>query len=190
MATISRVLDIPKSSVQYTIELSPQRLNGASISRSGRPRIINERTKAHILRLIRQNPFILYGEIRAQIPLAPSNSTILRMLKESGYGHWRAKCRPKILEQHANIRYNWCMERRNWSTERWRLVVFTDECSVEIGRGKRRRWCFRLNYRNEKWKKDFIFPYNKSKGTSIMVWSAIWGGGHAEIDLLKRDSDS
>ncbi|KAL2786194.1 hypothetical protein BJX66DRAFT_313127, partial [Aspergillus keveii] len=54
MATISRVLDIPKSSVQYTIELSPQRLNGASISRSGRPKLINERTKAHILRLIRQ----------------------------------------------------------------------------------------------------------------------------------------
>jgi DNA-binding transcriptional MerR regulator len=52
MATISRVLDIPKSSVQYTIGLSPQRLNGASISRSGRPKIIDERTKAHRIRPI------------------------------------------------------------------------------------------------------------------------------------------
>jgi hypothetical protein len=74
--------------------------------------------------------------------------------------------------------------------EQWRAIVWSDECSVEIGKGKRQKWVFRINHHGEKWKKDYIQPYQKSKGISIMVWAAIWGGGHSDISLLRSDLES
>ncbi|EYE93317.1 uncharacterized protein EURHEDRAFT_160916 [Aspergillus ruber CBS 135680] len=48
---------------------------------------------------------------------------------------------------------------------------------------------WRLNHFNEKWKKKHIVPYTKSKGISIMVWAAVWGGGHTEIYRTSRDEE-
>ncbi|OJJ85443.1 uncharacterized protein ASPGLDRAFT_45406, partial [Aspergillus glaucus CBS 516.65] len=39
-------------------------------------------------------------------------------------------------------------------------------------------------------RKKHIIPYTKSKGISIMIWAAIWGGGHTEIYRMSRDEES
>jgi hypothetical protein len=48
----------------------------------------------------------------------------------------------------------------------------------------------RLQPNSPRQKKAFIFLYNKSKGPSMLARSPIWSGGHAEIDVPKRDSES
>ena len=73
---------------------------------------------------------------------------------------------------------------------RWRAIIFSDECSVEIGKGKRKRWCFRLNYQGEKWKKENISPYKKRQRNLCMVWGAIWGSSCSDITFLERDPTS
>jgi hypothetical protein len=70
------------------------------------------------------------------------------------------------------------------------LVIFSDECSIEIGKGKKDRWCFRLNYQSEKWKKENIQPHKEGNIISVMVWGAVWGGSRSDIVLLERDPDS
>ena len=55
------------------------------------------------------------------------------------------------------------------------------------GKEKQNIWCFHLNRLGEKWKMEFIQPYKKGKGLSIMIWAAIWGGAHSEITILDCD---
>ena len=104
ISKISDQLGIARSTVQYTLEQNPTRYDNESRPRAGRPSKISARSRALILRLIKTNPFITYGDIPLQARLNVHNSTILRMLKESGYGHWRAKERPQLLERQAKIR--------------------------------------------------------------------------------------
>lgn len=93
-----------------------------------------------------------------------------------------------MKDEHAKKRLEWALSHRDWSIEQWRQIIWSDECSVELGKGKRQKWCFRLKQLGEKWKKDYIIPYSKSKGISIMIWAAIWGDNHSEIDRMVRDS--
>jgi transposase len=184
---ISAELQIPYSTIIFTRDQNDQRNNGNSLTRSGRPKILSERDKNHLFRVIRANPFISYNELREQTSITVSNDTLLRTIRDSGYGHWKAKKRPKLTEEHARLRLEWAKAHQDWTPEQWAKVIWSDECSVELGKGKQDSWVFRLNQHGEKWKKKHITTYKKGKGISVMIWAAIWGGGHSEITLLSRD---
>ena len=66
----------------------------------------------------------------------------------------------------------------------------SDECSAEAGKGDRESYCFRLNAKGEKWKKQYIKPYKKGKGISVMIWAAIWGENKSDLTVLSRDWES
>ena len=67
--------------------------------------------------------------------------------------------------------------------------MFSDECSVEKGKGKKRQWAFGTPA--QKWDKDKIKTHNKSKGISVMVWGGIGGTvGRTELIIMTRDEES
>jgi transposase len=101
---IGRELEIPRSAVRTTLQRDPQRIDGKSCARTGGPKSYTERDSRHILTIIKRNPFVTYRTIREQTGLDVSRRTFLRILKESGYGHWRAQKRPKLTDEHAKIR--------------------------------------------------------------------------------------
>ncbi|KAJ5129196.1 uncharacterized protein N7515_005235 [Penicillium bovifimosum] len=186
-ATIARHFGLSPSTIQYTLEQEHARADGKTCPRSGRPPILSEGDKRLILRLIKRDPFIVYREIRDQSGLTASDDTLLRLVKSSGYGHWKARKRPFLTPEVAAPRYKWALAHRNWMWDDWMRVVWSDECSVEIGKGKRHRWVFHLNHTNKKYKKEHVITYRKSKGLSIMIWGAIWGGGSSKIYQMVRD---
>jgi transposase len=187
---ISQKLEIPRRTVRDTITRNPERKDGESKSRSGRPKVLSERDIRHILALIRQEPFIPYRQIKFELNLSCSTPTIYSALKSSGYGHWMARQRPKLEAQHAKKRYEFAIQYGDWDEKEWSNIIFTDECSIELGSGKRRRWVFRLNRRGEKWKKQYVQPIKKGKGVRIMVWAAIWGENRSDLLQLERDFES
>ncbi|KAJ5129199.1 uncharacterized protein N7515_005238 [Penicillium bovifimosum] len=189
-ATIARHFGLSPSTIQYTLEQEHARADGKTCPRSGRPPILSEGDKRLILRLIKRDPFIVYREIRDQSGLTASDDTLLRLVKSSGYGHWKARKRPFLTPEVAAPRYKWALAHRNWMWDDWMRVVWSDECSVEIGKGKRHRWVFHLNHTNKKYKKEHVITYRKSKGLSIMIWGAIWGGGSSKIYQMVRDEAS
>jgi len=48
----------------------------------------------------------------------------------------------------------------------------------------------RLRLKMEKEAYSPLHHKTKGKGISIMIWAAIWGGGHAEIYRMNRDEES
>ena len=88
----------------------------------------------------------------------------------------------------AGIRYQWALEHETWTFEDWAKIIWSDECSVERGTGKRREWVFRTP--NQKWQKDMIQPYKKGKDVSIMVWACFWGMQRSNLYALERDLEA
>jgi transposase len=189
-AEIARRLQIDESTAGKTIKLDSKRCNGESRSRSGRPKTLSPRDIRRIITEIKKDPFLSYQDIRARTGVNVSNTTFKKYLKESGYGHWKAAKRPQLKEEHAALRLQWAEAHKDWSYEEWSKIIWSDECSIEIGKGTKNIWVFRMNQIGEKWKKEFIIPCKKGKGISYMVWGAIWGGSYSEINILSRDMEA
>jgi hypothetical protein len=50
--------------------------------------------------------------------------------------------------------------------------MWSDECSVERGRGKLIVWVF--GPRADKWKPELVTTYKTGKDIRVMVWGALW----------------
>ncbi|KAJ5779505.1 hypothetical protein N7457_007225 [Penicillium paradoxum] len=87
IAKIAQHFSLSKSTIQYTLEKEPLRHEGNNQNRVGRPSILSVDDRSMVIRLIRNDPFITYQEIREQNGLTASDDTLLRMVKASGYGH-------------------------------------------------------------------------------------------------------
>ena len=112
---ISQDLQIPRSTIVDTIQQNSTRNEGKSNPRPGRPKSYSERDERHILLLIKRDPFITYQSIRERTGLNLSSRTFLTILKKSGYGHWRAKKRPKLTKEHAKLRLEWAKLHKDWT---------------------------------------------------------------------------
>lgn len=190
MVDIQQAMDLPYTTIQTTIATYHSSTTGTSSPRNGRPELLSETDKRYILLQIKRDPFIRTEDICKLLQTSISPRTVARMPKESGYGHWKAQKRLQLTEKAAKLRYEWAYRHRDWTYDQWRRIIWSDECSVELGKGKRNQWVWRLNHFTEKWKKKNIVPYTKGKGMSIMIWEAIWGGDYTEIYQMSRDEAS
>jgi transposase len=164
---IAAELELEYSTVYRTIQLDLTRHEGASLPRTPRKKSYTEADERILLRHVRLNPKDTYAKIKIACGLACSKSTLRKILKEHGITNWRAKRRPFLTEKNAAARLKWCLERQHWLAEDWALVVWSDECSVERGRGQRDEWVFRTP--GQKWHRQMIQTYDAKKNMKVMV---------------------
>jgi transposase len=118
-----------------------------------------------------------------------SLATYRRTLAKHNITKWRAARRPVLTPEHAKARKAFALKYRDWDTEKWSNIIWSDECSVERGAGKKREWVFRTP--QQKWAKEMVETYNKGKGISVMVWAAFSGkGGRSELYVMERDPEA
>nr|POE60622.1 transposable element tcb2 transposase [Quercus suber] len=182
-AHISEAENLPESTIRSMIKKANTRLTFDNNARTGRPRIRNQRDERAVLRAIREQPKLTYKQLKQATGLEFSTSTFKRILKENGITNWRCKRRPHLTQAHATARLNWAL--LNQQTD-WLQWLFSDECSVEKGVGKRVEWAF--GYPSEKWEKKHITTYSKGKQGSVMVWACI-GTSVEETELVIMDRD-
>ncbi len=185
---IGRLTNCTPGTVATTLQLNTLRKNGETRPRSGRPPILTRGDKRLILRIIQRNPKLTYAALKIETGLTVSKSTLYRMFKDEGISNWLVKKRPLITPEVAVKRLQWAKKYRNWTWDEWRKIIWSDECSLERGKGGRRVWVFRTPY--EKYQKDLICPYKKDKDISVMIWGAIHGDGRSDVVIMERDPDS
>ena len=92
----------------------------------------------------------------------------------------------------AAKRLAWALERKDWPAERFYNIMWSDECSAERGGRKERRWCFGVPA--NKWHKEFVQTYLKSREISVMVWACFWKESgqikRSNLWILERDFES
>jgi hypothetical protein len=117
----------------------------------------------------------------------PIGRTAFRALLQKHYiSQWIAKKRPHLLEQHCRERLAFCVTNRNRD---WSRFIFSDECSVEKGKGKKRSWVW--GDPRYKWDHNMIETFPKGKQACVMVWGAICeafvGSTSSQLVVMKRD---
>ena len=111
---IAKATKLHRNTVRMAVINASLQQNGVSRPRSGRPPLITERDKRHIIRIARVNPRATYPELKEKTGHNFCRSTIYRILQEYGLTNWLAKERPLLTEEVAAKRLTWCRERRNW----------------------------------------------------------------------------
>ena len=167
--------DASRKAVRGSIALEILNTNGASLPRPGRPIIYDARDKRSMLRCLRLEPKLTFDQRWEATGLNMSNGTIKNIARENSLSHWRAKARPALTPEVAALRLTWCLKRRHWKTKEWRKYMWSDECSAEWGKGKKRSWVWGTP--SDKWKPAFVDTYRKGKDLRVMVWAMFWGEG-------------
>jgi transposase len=78
---------IPVGSIRGIRSRYKKQTSAKSLPRSGRPPLLGERDKRHLLRLITENPTVTYKELLAHTGLTCSTVTLKRYLKANGVEH-------------------------------------------------------------------------------------------------------
>jgi transposase len=192
LGQIANALNLPKSTVQTTLFLDQLRNHGQSLPRNGAPRAYTDRDERKILRYVRNNPKTKYAKVKEECGVIISTRTIKRILRDNGILSWRAKRRPALTPEVAAKRLEWAKFRKDWPAERFYNIMWSDECSAERGSGKENEWCFGIL--TQKWNKDFVQTYGKSRDISVMVWACFWWeDGHirrSDLYIMDRDFES
>jgi transposase len=98
---------------------------------SGRPKKLNERDKRHLKVVLTQNRRTTTEKMQKEFIESTgkevSKSTVRRTLYEMGYHSRAALRKPLISEPNRLICLSWARERRSWTINDWKKVVWSDE---------------------------------------------------------------
>lgn len=108
--------------------------------RSGRPQVLDARDHRRIFRTIANNPKITTARLRAEVAPHVAAKTIARFLSTSGLKKWRCRKRPLLTDERVAARLRWALLHDNKPLEYWQRWRWSDECSIERGKGG--KWDF------------------------------------------------
>lgn len=140
---IARAEQLSEKTVRGILERAPNQVSCISNPRSGRPRKLNPHDERIIFRAIVINPKITASQLVAQNVPHVTKKTVYRFLKKSGIQKWRCRERPFLTEEHAAKRLAWALKYNGKPITWWRRMCWSDECSVERGKGGQIEFCYR-----------------------------------------------
>jgi transposase len=187
-SNIQNLLDVSRGAVESTLKREHLRNEGNTQARSGRPREYTDTTERKILRHVRLHPKDTYTQLILACELSIKKTTIKTILTRHGITNWRARRRPFLTEKNTVKRLAWCLKHQGLTEEEWGMYMWSDECSVERGRGKRDEWVFRTA--NQAWDRDMVQTYNCKKNMKVMVWGCFWDLGRTSLYIMDRDFES
>ncbi|KAH6945468.1 hypothetical protein HPB50_008687 [Hyalomma asiaticum] len=89
------------------------------------------------------DPFLDANEIRRELQLDVSPSTIRRRLRPAGLQGCVAAHKPQLTERQRQLRLEFARAVQDWTEDKWHEVIFTDEATSSI-RWDQQRLVWRL----------------------------------------------
>jgi len=145
------------------------------LPRSGRPRVTSRAQDRYILNQHLRDRFRTATATAAVTPGTHNNrisaQTVRKRLAESGLHGRRPYVGSVLLRRHRNNR-EWALRHINWTRQRWRTILFTDETRFVLSRADGRVRLYRR--RNERYADCCVLQRDRfGGGGSVMVWGGI-----------------
>ena len=157
------------------------------LPRSGRPRVTSRAQDRYILNQHLRDRFRTATATAAVTPGTHNNrisaQTVRNRLAESGLHGRRPYVGSVLTLCHRNNREQWALGHINWTRQRWRTILFTDESRFALSRGDGRVRLYRR--RNERYADCCVLQRDRfGGGGSVMVWGGIAYGYRTRLVVI------
>jgi transposase len=182
---IEKILDHPQKTISNIIMKYRDEGMTTTAQRSGRPKILLDLDKRHLVNIVKKNRNVtieeLTDEFKQSLSISISSSTVRNYLHQEGYFGRVAKKKPYVSESNRKKRLGWCRMRKDWNEE-WNKIIFSDESRFELFNNDSHNWVWRKV--DEKYKKECLKPTVK-KSIGIMVWGCFHKDGIGPLVIVE-----
>ena len=128
------------STIRNTIKLESSRVNQHSYLRSGQPKKLTSRQEDELKKKVEGNEHIKMRELQESVNNSVSKRILQRLFRNMHKRKWMQRQRPEIQPIHAEKQLQWARMYASFTPMDWKKVIWSDECSVERGKGVRPVW--------------------------------------------------
>jgi len=128
----------------------------------------------------RRKPWI---DVATELNYTTCIRTLRAAFEKENFSRRKAREKPFLTKKAQQTRLDWCIERRSWTVEQWRLVVFTDECSIAAGGKRGTVWVTRKA--GEEYEEACLVP-KFSHFSAVMIWGALRAGKKAPLVVWNK----
>ena len=168
---IAKKLQISVCAVQGILKKARETGAVKDRKRSGRPPLTTARQNRLLFHLSLSNrratSRMLKRDFEDATGVHISSKTVRRRLVKAGLTGCVAAKRPMLTAVHRKRRLDWCRERKDWTADQWKKILWSDESTFELI-PSRRVWIRRR--KNERYHPDCINSTIKHGGGKIQVW--------------------
>lgn len=150
-----------------------------TLSRSGRPNVLDQRTRQCIIRTIKANRVKTYHDI-AEMVGEVTEHQVQQAALEAGFARRVARKKPFIHPNNINKRLGW--GKKNVTAD-WKKWIWTDEFTVELGKPQGRKFVTRQP--GEEFLPECIHATHRSGRQSQMFWACIGYDWKGPLVVLK-----
>lgn len=184
---IATELKIGSTTVDYIVKKYASSGNLSNKTRSGRPRVTTPADDRFIVSISKRNRRLTASQITAEFnvnsPNPVSVTTVKRRLLKAGLRGCVAVKKPFLRPVNKKKRLEWAKFHKDWTTDQWKSVLWSDESKFEVFGSKRRTFVRR--FPGERCSENLMVASVKHGGGSVMVWGCF--GGNEVGDLVKID---
>lgn len=133
---IARQLNFSRCAVRTTIRRFEETGCFKSKPRSGRKKATTAKQERILVRMSLRNRRLSSKELCSQLSehhkVKISPRTVRRHLSDVGLKGCKARRKPYLTTTHKKKRLLWAKKYKNWTSEDWSKVMWTDESNIEV----------------------------------------------------------
>lgn len=179
---VQNIIGCGASMVRNALKYSPK------AETRGRPRVISDKLAIRVARYSKQHPFSSCKQIKDELNLNASIQTISRRLKDNNLTAHSPRKIPFHTKKHIAARIQFAKRHIDWSPEKWRNILWSDESKIVLYGGKGSRQYVRRPP-NTEFNSKYCIKTIKHGGTSIMVWACFSYYGVGPIHWIRDIMD-
>jgi hypothetical protein len=103
----------------------------------------------------------------SQLPIS-AKTTARRLHEVHLYSRYAVR-KPYLSKEYKAARVDWAQDKKDWPLEKWRKVIWSDECYIRIGVDPRRQRVIRPN--GHALDARYLKPTFKTTQVTIMIWA-------------------
>lgn len=136
ISDIARQVRCSRSTVRLTINRYEETKTFKNRPKSGRKKITTAREdrllERNCLRNRTKPSSTLAAELEQEIGKKISARTVRQRLQDVELSGRKAKKKPLLSEKNRKARLEWAKNRRNWTYDEWKNILWSDETNIEV----------------------------------------------------------